>query len=611
MCICECVTLLEYCFADASYFLFKGIPQPELKFYKDDEMLKLRKKDKKLRLSYDVTDDLYILEISNPTAADAGIYRIKATNKLGSAEAEVTVTVVHDVEPKVDEKSVTGKVSDLLSGEIPQLQTVEELCSTSTEELTEVKSTQSKELVVREVKEIVTETQIIKENSESKLKSEMEAKSENVEAPSKFEAEIGTKIVQVKPDAELKSVAEYNAEAIQTMIENELKSFTETVTETVQVKVDNELGSRSVSETNGEGRLESEAETKIKAKLEYITEVGIETVEAKREAKEKSKDVEVELNRPSEADVETLEVIGKTALMPENAVKAELVQTKHERGAKSVTEITTEAKDETETTETKLESSSNLLNETSIKTVETKTETHVSSETQTKTKTQGNFESEVKKETTTTEIEAGNKLNIRHDAETELKSGNEIVAKSDIKDFSTAKTEAQHVTKSNAEIATESEVESEAKKTEIIHGEYLEEEISGNLPVFTLKPEPVTVLVGEVIQLTWKLTDDFKVEIEWLKNGKKLKAKKDKRIRLGVDEKTGNNFLTITEANLKDVGQYELRVDNEFGRIVQMVFVNVISKPNGMPPMFEEYPKPQVVTEGESFEIACRVAGMS
>ena len=155
--------------------------------------------------------------------------------------------------------------------------------------------------------------------------------------------------------------------------------------------------------------------------------------------------------------------------------------------------------------------------------------------------------------------------------------------------------------------AVAEEEEEEEEEEEVV--EYTEEEFEGPLPLIEVKPEPTTVKEGETIRLVCKVADEPSAEVTWLKKGQTLKAVDDKRLRVGFEEITGLQYLEIVEASFDDVGDYTLNAESEGGIIACTVSVNVVSKIVKLPPKLEEYPKPQIVKEGEKIELSCKISG--
>lgn len=137
-----------------------------------------------------------------------------------------------------------------------------------------------------------------------------------------------------------------------------------------------------------------------------------------------------------------------------------------------------------------------------------------------------------------------------------------------------------------------------------------EEEIEYPLPVLETKPQPTTVKEGEPIRLTYKLASESEeVEVQWVKNGQVLTQESDDRLRFGFDSKSGVHYLEVVEAEFDDIGEYTLNAENEGGIIACTVSVNVVTKVEKKPPKLVEYPRPQIVKEGSSIQLACKVTG--
>ena len=73
--------------------LNSGESEAEITWYKDDKKIKPKKNDKRVKVDWDMTEDLTSLSISNVTIEDGGNYLVKATTKEGTVKELVTVTV--------------------------------------------------------------------------------------------------------------------------------------------------------------------------------------------------------------------------------------------------------------------------------------------------------------------------------------------------------------------------------------------------------------------------------------------------------------------------------------------------------------------------------------
>ena len=70
-----------------------GMPAPIVTWAKDQNPIKPRKWDRRIKVDHDFTTDMQILEIHKATPTDAGIYSILAKNRKGTAEKQVSVYV--------------------------------------------------------------------------------------------------------------------------------------------------------------------------------------------------------------------------------------------------------------------------------------------------------------------------------------------------------------------------------------------------------------------------------------------------------------------------------------------------------------------------------------
>lgn len=78
---------LLYCFCHV------GDSEAEITWFKGDQKIQPKKKDKRLKIDWDTADDLTSLSISDVTIEDSGSYLVKATTKDGTVSELVTVTV--------------------------------------------------------------------------------------------------------------------------------------------------------------------------------------------------------------------------------------------------------------------------------------------------------------------------------------------------------------------------------------------------------------------------------------------------------------------------------------------------------------------------------------
>lgn len=70
-----------------------GDPEPEVEWYKDGKVIKVKKYDSRVKTTWDMKTDTYTLEVKDSTAEDAGEYSIKAVNDHGSFDYKIDVDV--------------------------------------------------------------------------------------------------------------------------------------------------------------------------------------------------------------------------------------------------------------------------------------------------------------------------------------------------------------------------------------------------------------------------------------------------------------------------------------------------------------------------------------
>ena len=74
-------------------FDLTGDPTPDVEWMRNKKPLKMSKKDKRLKIDWNVADDMNVLELTKATPDDSGEYSVKATNKWGVVTATVSVVV--------------------------------------------------------------------------------------------------------------------------------------------------------------------------------------------------------------------------------------------------------------------------------------------------------------------------------------------------------------------------------------------------------------------------------------------------------------------------------------------------------------------------------------
>lgn len=108
-----------------------------MKWFKGDSEIKPKKKDKRISVDWDISQDIHILEIKLATQKDAGDYVVKAENDRGYVRATFNIVVVgKDESTEVSESaevSLTTKAEKSEISESAQLRIESEI----TEEVTE------------------------------------------------------------------------------------------------------------------------------------------------------------------------------------------------------------------------------------------------------------------------------------------------------------------------------------------------------------------------------------------------------------------------------------------------------------------------------------------
>lgn len=86
-----------------------GDPEPEVEWSKDGELLKPRKKDKRLRIDWDIAEDMHLLELKDAREEDSGEYTFRALNVGGVSDTSAHVSVGKD---NCGEGPVAGVAAD-------------------------------------------------------------------------------------------------------------------------------------------------------------------------------------------------------------------------------------------------------------------------------------------------------------------------------------------------------------------------------------------------------------------------------------------------------------------------------------------------------------------
>ena len=84
----------------------------EITWYKDDKQIKPKKSDKRVKVDWDMAEDLTSLSVSDATIEDAGNYLVKATTKEGTVTELVTVAVTEPATVKKAPHKAVVKITD-------------------------------------------------------------------------------------------------------------------------------------------------------------------------------------------------------------------------------------------------------------------------------------------------------------------------------------------------------------------------------------------------------------------------------------------------------------------------------------------------------------------
>ena len=76
-------------------------------------------------------------------------------------------------------------------------------------------------------------------------------------------------------------------------------------------------------------------------------------------------------------------------------------------------------------------------------------------------------------------------------------------------------------------------------------------------------------------------------EIKWKKDGKKINAKKDKRVKIDWNIKDDTQFIQFKKSTMEDSGEYTVTVSNSAGEVKKTAKV-VVEKPAPEEPEEEE-----------------------
>lgn len=128
-------------------------------------------------------------------------------------------------------------------------------------------------------------------------------------------------------------------------------------------------------------------------------------------------------------------------------------------------------------------------------------------------------------------------------------------------------------------------------------------------PVFAAMPVSTSVLLGSRAIFSCKLEIAFDVEVTWLKNGDVIKPKKrQKRVVVDWNIDSDEFTLTINDVTVDDFGPYSVKAVNKSG-LEAIVDFNLDQKTPFVIPEFEVKPQDIVVDIGATIVLPCRAKG--
>ena len=85
---------------------YTGEPEPEVVWFKDGKKIKPKKRDTRLKIDWDISTDMYFLEIQNATKHDQGTYEVVVSNDKGEMKTTFMLTYHEAREVKVKEEQI-------------------------------------------------------------------------------------------------------------------------------------------------------------------------------------------------------------------------------------------------------------------------------------------------------------------------------------------------------------------------------------------------------------------------------------------------------------------------------------------------------------------------
>ena len=91
------------------YYFYSADEEPEITWSRNGKTIK-KKKDKRVKIDWNISDDTHFLEIKESVVEDSGKYTVNVSNKSGSVEESVEVTVklpAQEPQQEVQEEEVS------------------------------------------------------------------------------------------------------------------------------------------------------------------------------------------------------------------------------------------------------------------------------------------------------------------------------------------------------------------------------------------------------------------------------------------------------------------------------------------------------------------------
>ena len=95
------------------YYFYSADEEPEITWSRNGKTIK-KKKDKRVKIDWNISDDTHFLEIKESVVEDSGKYTVNVSNKSGSVEESVEVTVklpAQEPQQEVQEEEVSADLS--------------------------------------------------------------------------------------------------------------------------------------------------------------------------------------------------------------------------------------------------------------------------------------------------------------------------------------------------------------------------------------------------------------------------------------------------------------------------------------------------------------------